>query len=136
MKPKNAQYVIEPDSFDYEKSFKDINDALLVAYQVFFFEGLTNPHPYGDKYHIGLYQSGIVVAGFKATHLSNPELTVTARDPIKLLEYAKLLREGWENGKRRISHQACCILAERTECVCIESFSCPIHGTRCRGTHD
>lgn len=31
---------------------------------------------------------------------------------------------------------ACCELARRRSCVCVESTSCPVHGDQCRGSHD
>ena len=38
--------------------------------------------------------------------------------------------------KTKISAAACCPLAEHTNCVCAESFSCVIHGEKHIGTHD
>lgn len=31
---------------------------------------------------------------------------------------------------------ACCELARRRSCVCVESTSCPVHGVHCRGSHE
>lgn len=30
----------------------------------------------------------------------------------------------------------CCKLARKVSCVCRESIKCPVHGSRCFGTHD
>lgn len=31
---------------------------------------------------------------------------------------------------------ACCWRAVRQDCVCSDSFKCPVHGQQCHGTHD
>lgn len=31
---------------------------------------------------------------------------------------------------------ACCELARSRSCVCVQSTQCPVHGIRCRGSHD
>lgn len=40
------------------------------------------------------------------------------------------------NGKEKIMNQACCPLAEMSNCVCAYSFTCVLHGELHIGTHD
>ena len=46
----------------------------------------------------------------------------------------------WTHNARQAAEQIsggrCCPKAVRQPCACDVSFSCPDHGTRCRGSHD
>jgi hypothetical protein len=50
-----------------------------------------------------------------------------------VLEKVEMMMEGLD---KPVREYACCGLAEPRNCVCVASFECPLHGTRCTGSHD
>ena len=63
----------------------------------------------------------------------------TYKDEVIRLELMPEETIGFERGRVLRSTYAryrCCDLAIFRPCVCLVSFSCPEHGTRCHGTHD
>ena len=76
--------------------------------------------------------------GYRVWNVEHPQFYLTAfAGDDELLDKIELIEQAIEDGKlEKISSRACCPLAEHRSCVCIESFSCPLHGTHCHGSHD
>jgi hypothetical protein len=54
-----------------------------------------------------------------------------------LISVVQLTDEELKQRRNNASHYArCCDLAVIRNCVCSYSITCPVHGTRCHGTHD
>jgi hypothetical protein len=62
--------------------------------------------------------------------------TQTALFDMDLLKVAKVPHTPAPPPEVLCHHLACCVKAKRVFCVCIVSFECPVHGSRCYGTHD
>jgi hypothetical protein len=62
---------------------------------------------------------------------------VVGRSPQELLKNAKMIDQAYlVDKKTKKDPRFCCALAERRSCVCSISFTCPVHGSTCIGTHD
>lgn len=57
------------------------------------------------------------------------------RDEVLLIEPLNA-DERRADAARRYGTERCCDLAIVKPCVCRVSFSCPVHGVKCNGTHD
>lgn len=114
--------------------FSKASELKLDFYQKFYEAGKSTPKGYPWKIDlVSLYNVHITIS---ASYRHDPRMTIYGRDPIKLFDQAMLLEQAHKDGKKYLSTRACCILAERRSCVCIESFNCPIHGVSCYGSHD
>lgn len=63
-------------------------------------------------------------------------IELVGTNPEDLYKKAIFIEDALKGKPSYCSSRACCPLASRTECVCIESLTCPIHGPKCYGSHD
>lgn len=63
-------------------------------------------------------------------------VTVSGETAEEIYVKVMAIEEGLKQGRKPVSSRACCILAEKRPCVCIESLACPVHGISCYGSHD
>lgn len=131
---KTHEYKNHPDTIDYEAMFRTLNDGLLAAYQLFYFEGLTSPtgHPWRIQLH---FPTPTIANAFVARHdrRGDSGFYVIERTPQALLAKVKLLLPVLAVPTNL---HACCPLAEHIACVCVYASKCPVHGDRHIGTHD
>lgn len=146
-----------PTDEQISAAFKVLQDQATHWYQLLLFNGLTSPgggpvvvergywengniqepqsiimlypspgHPaiYDGALRPDVMKSMAKQYGFAIRHDDTDE-TVLAK--------VKLMMDGL--GKP-FDVNACCSLATRRNCVCVASFSCPIHGDSCVGSHD
>lgn len=55
---------------------------------------------------------------------------------MQVLEKCQLILTALSAGKTKVSRYACCPLSKPGHCVCNYKDDCPIHGSRCNGSHD
>lgn len=120
---------------DASERFKKLNNVLDVFREMFQEAELLPPR---GRWQLTLEISDKIpfTRGVRADCSLDTGMSICSEGPDELLSMAKLLQEGWNSGKRRPKGRACCLLAERRSCVCEESWSCPVHGNQCHGTHD
>lgn len=117
-----------------------INNWSLEAYQLFFDKGLTTSFP-SRKWVVGLDFCPGFAPNLKLSYLLMARhvasgITIYDSMPEKLLQKALLLEEAINKGREKCDPRVCCPLASKVNCVCMFSYSCPIHGKRCFGSHE
>lgn len=63
------------------------------------------------------------------------EFSIKGKTPEEVYRLVYLFEEAKRSGRVR-PEGACCLLAEPRNCVCTQSFACPVHGTQCQGSHE
>lgn len=117
-----------------------LSDQHLHVYQLLYFQNLTTPTgPLKIRRVISsLGTATVLLSVTNESHFATGKglfFNVRPETPDEeILEKAKLLLDG--NTKEKPFHEACCVYAERRFCVCRISFTCPLHGSTCIGTHD
>lgn len=131
---KTEKPIACPPKEEISKALRVLSDQLLHVYQIMWFAGipcLRGPLKVERK------QEGTILSFWiKVYHVDNPDLYFFANgsEPDEeILKKARMLLDG---KKEKISARACCCYAVKQACVCIESSTCPLHGTKCYGSHD
>ena len=114
-----------------------LNAQQLSIYQRLYRDGLTEPGfpagPFGVRRsveHLGCVE--IVPLGYEAYKF----LMLPAEDPELVLSRAEAMFNAINSEKPLVDLRACCPVAALQDCVCVVSFKCAIHGSRCVGSHD
>lgn len=149
-------------SDELEAAWRKLSDFRLHFYQLLYFDrsviaaGLTTPGHPGSPFDVEFANNNgmiptlrIKLTGgwvYKDSDIEGLQFPIrysqfkTKEDQdrvdAEVIQKCKLIHETAREGKKKIDRQACCILAELRGCVCYISFSCPLHGTKCVGSHD
>lgn len=67
-------------------------------------------------------------------HIGIEPVTFSVFDPSEVLAKVKIVLSGLRN--KSLGGRACCRYASVRNCICDISFSCPLHGSECHGSHD
>lgn len=124
-------------------SMSVVNDARNVLhkhelrlYQLLFSQGLTSPktnrtkgYPWDVRFNDNLW----LVA---STEYKGRTISVSGHDTDDIYRKVMQIQIAIKEGKDYLSQRSCCPLAVRQDCVCVESLTCPVHGTSCYGSHD
>lgn|SRR5574343_61768 len=135
VKPKRKPVEL-PSSEDVWKAVELLRNQVLHYYQILLYEGLSEPNGYPitvERKESVLGPTTRVVMYPK----HKPELSYTFNETDSdedVINKARFLLDGLT--KKKIHPKACCGYAKFRNCVCEVSFECPLHGTRCVGTHD
>ena len=127
-----------PSETELAAAFKVVDAQWLHVYQLLYFRGLTQP---GDNARpFSVKRSSTASHCIDITMTDQPELKFFVRGTGShdtdeaILEKVELLLKA--RGKAKIDPRACCALAEQKFCVCRFSYTCPVHGSQCIGSHD
>lgn len=122
--------------FNVEEAFKICSELDLIFYQKFYHAKKTSCNGVG----IWALELRVKSGSFhccRATFNRDKSIFVESRDPNDLFDKCLKIEEGWNAGKtKRADSRFCCPLAEKQDCVCVISWTCPVHGSRCIGSHD
>ena len=128
-----------PTKEEIEKAFEVLGNQELHYYQVLYEYRLTSP--LGFPFTVGRAFSNDngmtkMLRPIQIYHRDHKELGfyVGNKSDDEILELVRMINKNLN--RQKISPRACCGLAVREECVCNESFSCPLHGSTCYGSHD
>ncbi len=135
---RNIHSAVElPPEPELSKALRVLNDQRLSIYQILYADGLAEPGTAGGQFAIDREVSG--GAGMSLwltiTHRKSG-ISFKAKSPEKVLDNARLILNAVEMKATKCHYKACCPLATIRNCVCEVSFSCPIHGSNCHGSHD
>ena len=129
-----------PSDEEAWQAVKILNNRQLSIWQRLYSEGLSMPAggPVNVKYDIGSNNTlnSWLVVFLTATGAEQEGYYFKTKDHADVVEKAKLMLETRKAGKKKIDGRACCPLATIHPCVCIISFVCPLHGSKCHGSHD
>lgn len=139
---KNQRFDITacPDPAAIQHASEVLRQYQLHFYQLRYFNDLTAP----DGGPFKVEGEGTRV---RITHRRRPEFYMTVglhdlrTNPVpeidgRILAGCVLIQKAVGEGKEKFNTAACCPLAEPRNCVCDVSMICPLHGTKCVGTHD
>ena len=130
-------------------SQEEISDALLVlskqemsVYQTLYREWLADP--YGRPLHVRRSDAAACIDVYTKYFDGEQEQEISFRvtkpeaeeGGLDVIAKARLVVEAVDSGKKKSDSRMCCPLAEYRPCVCEVSFTCPLHGTHCIGSHD
>lgn len=130
-----------PTQKEFDAACDVINKYCLRLYQLLWAAKLTEPGRANTKYKwdTGIGETPCCGIGHWL-EAKGPDgvgvVSVRGKTPEEVYTKIVMIEAGKKEGRKRVSHRACCILATRRDCVCLESFNCPVHGTQCHGTHD
>ena len=130
---------IQPLSYD-EDAYNKAKDYLLKVklkiYQLLFSQKLTCPpagvcqgHPWAIEFTPHLFLK-------ISRKYEGRTIELVGTNPEDLYKKAMFIEAALKDKPSYYSSRACCPLAVHTDCVCIESLKCPIHGPKCYGSHD
>jgi len=141
MKPflANKEPVPCPNRGVIEEATYVLGRQELHVYQLLYFNCLCNPsgHPFAVKRRVQSTPNAWLVAPLDIVPFKRPEygFSVWGDEPDEaILDKARKLLSVLD--KPTLSANACCPLAVRRQCVCVESFECEVHGSLCVGSHD
>lgn len=138
--PQHRRLVITPDPGRdaVRRSAHVLGNQFLHVYQLLYVRGLTHPGTAARPLRVErVITHGTVTTALAIIAVDQPDLRFTVHagdDDQETLRRVALVLDAV--GKEKISPRACCAMAERRCCVCLESFTCPLHGTTCIGSHD
>lgn len=108
----------------------------LRLYQLLFSQGLTSPktnihkgHPWDVRFNDNPWLE-------VSTKYKGRTIRVSGQDTDEIYRGVMQIQTAIKEGRDYVSIRSCCPLAERQFCVCVESLTCPVHGTSCYGSHD
>lgn len=127
---------LQPSINEIKLAATSLNQARLRLYQLLYSVGLTNPSGGKWKAQIPINYDSVCSYLIAVGNDGCSEVTVSGETADEVYLKVIQIENARLSGKTRVRPTACCILAEVNPCVCIESFTCPIHGTQCRGSHD
>lgn len=121
-----------------DQALKTLRDQEVNIFQMLYFNGLARPGNQGGKYKLGRsFTNGMVTSAIRVCNSQHPQFYFLARNSDEVMDKVVLIEKAIQEGKtEKIDRRACCPLAETRSCVCLISFTCPIHGTQCHGSHD
>lgn len=129
--------IILPNKEDISNAAKIFNDQSLAFYQALYEYDLTNSFGTG-KYQVirNIYQKSKVTTSINIENKKYPYYSFDAKTPEEALQKIELIENAIKEKKEKFDNRVCCPLAEKRFCVCSVSFTCPIHGGSCIGSHD
>jgi hypothetical protein len=132
-----------PDVTQINEAIKVLTQRNLHYYELLYNEKLTNANTRRPFYVTTMESKWAPYAGVTIGFAANADYNFNVFGNVpsdeEILKRCDLILEAHAANKQKDSlypHYACCPLAVRTNCVCIASFSCPIHGHHCHGTHN
>jgi hypothetical protein len=132
-----ANKVVAPSVEEIHNAINILSDWKLSVYQALCEYGLTDANGYKMFIVEGCQYRGSPTYGIRVKVNGNDDgYDFSVQSGEEAIGKAMLVVDAIKAGKQKISHRACCPLAEFLACVCLESFSCPLHGSSHFGTHD
>lgn len=133
-----------PSDEAMDKAWEVIDAWFLHFYQLLYFQNppLTQPGNIGRPFNLKHSQEHShcirvecqpwsVLPQTEFNFLITPDTTDET-----VLKYCHAILDAIAAGKTKVHPSACCALAEFSNCVCMYSFKCLIHGETHIGTHD
>jgi hypothetical protein len=110
-------------------------DQALSVYQLLYYEKLASP--YGRPLRVSRYENTVLLKVSYPEYEDSHGLYFLIRgdEPEEeILEKSRMLLKGKD--MQKIDKRACCPYAKKVFCVCEIRFECPLHGSKCIGSHD
>ena len=112
-------------------------------YQLLFFQEpkLTSPGEKGRPFTVMHFEGAclyiVATVAPEYTFSIYADLTGDQQTFDKMvLDNCRMIPAAIKAGKQKVDKRVCCGLAETRSCVCAYSYKCPLHGTKCIGSHD